>query len=325
MAAMDVDLRELKARLDPVRVDDIRTLPGGASSLTYAGFIAGDARRVVVKVAPPGVPPVLNRDVLRQARLLRALRPTAVPVPEVLWEDAGDPLDVPPLFVMSFVEGTSLEPLFDLDGAEDEQVVADRMRNAARVMAALHALTPESLEIADEPRGGPAQEVDRWCRSLETVDPALAPGWEFVADDLRASAPAAMRDALLHGDFRLGNMLATGADIAAIIDWEIWSVGDPRIDAGWFLLNADSETYRRPTRYMGALPEPAELASIYVDAIGSDVPRLDWFQALACFKSTATWSLIVKHNRRRSTPDPDLEAMAATLPRLLQRAREFLT
>jgi hypothetical protein len=54
------------------------------------------------------------------------------------------------------------------------------------------------------------------------------------------------------------------------------------------------------------------------------VPELDWFQALACFKSAATWSLIVKHNRRRKHADPGLEAMASALPQLLSRARELL-
>ena len=72
-------------------------------------------QRVVVKVAPPGVEPIAHRDVLRQARLIRALDPTAVPVPQVLWEDAGAPPEVPPLFVMSYLGGDSLEPLFDDD------------------------------------------------------------------------------------------------------------------------------------------------------------------------------------------------------------------
>jgi hypothetical protein len=67
------------------------------------------------------------------------------------------------------------------------------------------------------------------------------------------------------------------------------------------------------------MPSPAELAAIY-----GDVRDLGWFRALACFKSTATWSLIVKHNRRRSDPDPDIEAVAADLPRLLDRARAEL-
>jgi aminoglycoside phosphotransferase (APT) family kinase protein len=313
---VEIPAEELQARLAPLAVRDLRPLVGGASSLTYAGAIAG-GRQVVVKVAPAGVPPVRNRDVLRQARLLRALAGTAVPVPEVLWEDDGDP----PLFVMSFVEGASLEPLFDLDSEEDAATVADRMRNAATTMAALHALDPGDVGLGGEPVVSPGDEVERWCTLLQTVDAALAPGWQDVAATLRASEPPALPGAIVHGDFRLGNMLAAGTAITAIIDWEIWTIGDPRVDLGWFLVNADPDTYRRPTRYAepGCLPPPAELAALY-----GDVPDLDWFQALACFKSTATWSLIVKHNRRRPQPDPDLEAMAGALPHLLDRARAFL-
>src|SRR5262245_16939439 len=129
---------DLLARLAPIVAQDIQRLAGGASSLTYSAGTPGG--RVVVKVAPAGVPPVLHRDVLRQARVLRALSTTGVPVPEVLWQDPGDPPDVPPLFVMSFLPGTSLEPLFDLgpgSAADAPAVVADRMRNGARAMAAL--------------------------------------------------------------------------------------------------------------------------------------------------------------------------------------------
>jgi aminoglycoside phosphotransferase (APT) family kinase protein len=237
---------------------------------------------------------------------------------------------VPPLFVMSHVAGTSFEPLFDVDGDEgdargddvrgdDEETVAERMRNAARAMATLHALHPGALGLGDEPVVGVSQELERWCRLLETVDPALAPGWEETAAALRAAEPAALRPAVVHGDFRLGNILASGAAIAAIIDWEIWAVGDPRVDLGWFLVNADPATYRRPSHYAGALPTPAELAYLY-----GDVPGTRWFEALACFKSAATWGLIVKHNRRRLSPDPSLEAMAGTLPALLGRVRALL-
>jgi aminoglycoside phosphotransferase (APT) family kinase protein len=131
-----------------------------------------------------------------------------------------------------------------------------------------------------------------------------------------------MREAVVHGDFRLGNLLAVGARITAVIDWEIWSIGDPRIDVGWFLVNADPDTYRRPTRYVDALPRRDELVARYSDAVGGDVSDVAWFEALACFKSVATWALIVKHNRRRTTPDPELEAMASALPHLLAKAEE---
>jgi aminoglycoside phosphotransferase (APT) family kinase protein len=325
MAGIEVDVEDLTERLAPIGVTGIQPLSGGASSLTYLGTLGGDdARRVVVKVAPPGVPPVLNRDVLRQARLLRALQPTEVPVPEVLWEDGGDPPVVPPLFVMTFLDGVSFEPLFDTGGTEDESVVAERERNAARTMAALHAVEPDGVGLAGEPRVGPAEEIDRWCRLLETVDQSLVAGWKEVAAALHTSEPEALDAAVVHGDFRLGNLLAVGSVIRAVVDWEIWSVGDPRVDVGWFLLNADPSTYDRATGYASAMPARDELTEIYTSALGRRLPDLHWFQSLACFKSTATWSLIVKHNRRRDRPDPEIEEIATALPRLLTQASSLL-
>lgn len=279
----------------------------------------------MVKVAPPGLAPIAHRDVLRQARIVRALAGTAVPVPDILFDDAGEPPDVPPLFVMSFSDGTSVEPLFDADEAGPADMVAERFRHAARAMAALHRLSPADLGLADEPVVAPAAEVDKWCRTLETVDPALAPGWEEVADTLRDSTPSAIAPAIVHGDFRLGNLLSGERSVTAVIDWEIWSVGDPRVDAGWFFINSDPDTYDRITPYRGTTPPVSDLIDDYRTALGRRVSRLDWFQALACFKSTATWSLIVKHNRRRPTPDPSVEAMAARLPALLATAREYLS
>jgi aminoglycoside phosphotransferase (APT) family kinase protein len=310
---------QLEKRLAALGVEEIRRLAGGASGLTYAGT-APDGRRVVAKVAPPGLSPVLNRDVLRQSRLLRALSGTPVPVPEVIWEDVGDPPEVPPLFVMSFVEGSSFEPLFDADGGGDVATVADRMRTAARTMAALHALDPPTIGLRDEPIVGLTEEVERWCRLLASVETELAPGWEEAAGLLRAAEPSPLGPAVVHGDFRLGNMLATGSTVRAVIDWEIWTIGDPRVDLGWFLVNADPDTYRRKTRFVDALPTPEELAAVY-----GAVPDVTWFEALACFKSVATWSRIVKHNRRRPEPDADLEMMAGVLPRLLQRVGILLS
>jgi aminoglycoside phosphotransferase (APT) family kinase protein len=324
MAALtDSQFEDLELRLSSLGVSGLRPLPGGASSVTLAGLL--DGRAVVVKVAPPGVTPTLHRDVLRQSRIIRALGPSGVPVPEVLVEQPGDPPGTPPLFVMSFLDGISLEPLFDRgDTSTPPGVVAERLRNAAKAMAQLHSLQPASVGLDTEPVISPAAEVGRWCRLLDTVDPALVAGWEEVGATLRKSVPTALPPAIVHGDFRLGNLLAVDDRITAVIDWEIWSIGDPRVDAGWFLINADQQTYRRDTQYSGSTPRPAELADIYAEALGRAVPELNWFQGLACFKSAATWSLIVKHNRRRATPDPDIEEMATTLSALLARGTEFV-
>jgi len=312
----ELDPTELRRRLDGAGVTGIAPLAGGASGLTFAGIKAG--RRVVVKVAPPGVQPVAHRDVLRQARIIKALHNSGVPVPAVLWEDAGDPPDTPPLYVMTHVEGDCVEPLFD--DCPPTEGLPDRYRNACRAMAALHRLTPADLGLGDEPVVDAVAEVHRWSDTLGTVDPALAPGWPKVRDTLLDCAPGALTPRVVHGDFRLGNLLATGPRVNAIIDWEIWSIGDPRIDAGWFLINCDPGTYRRVDVPDGMVPPIDELAELYAAESGCDVVDLAWFTALACFKSTATWSLIVKHNRRRAAPRAELEAMATSLPRLLDRA-----
>jgi aminoglycoside phosphotransferase (APT) family kinase protein len=318
----ELDLDALRDRVSAAGVSALQPLAGGASSLTFRGLL--DDRPVVVKVAPPGVEPIAHRDVLRQARIITALGVTDVPVPDVLWQDAGAPPDVPPLFVMSLIDGESFEPLFDPPDGLPNQAVAQRFQQAAEVMASLHRVKPADLGLDGEPMVGAAAEIDRWCATLQTVDPALVPGWSETRDALRAGVPSPMGPAVVHGDFRLGNLLAVDARITAVIDWEIWSIGDPRIDVGWFLVNADPGTYRGPTTYADVVPPVEELAARYADAFGADVPDVAWFMALACFKSAATWGLIVKHNRRRRSPRPELEAMAPVLPGLLERARALL-
>ena len=315
MAELDVD--ELRGRLQGAGVTDVTPLVGGASSLTFRG--ARDGRAVVIKVAPPGVEPVAHRDVLRQARIMKALAATRVPVPKVLWENPGNPPGAPPLFVMSLVEGDCVEPLFD--GVAAGADLTERYRNACRAMAALHNVSPVDVGLGAEPVIDPAAEVRRWCETLQTVDPVLVPGWQEVRDTLLRCVPTVMRSSVVHGDFRLGNLMAVGARINALIDWEIWSIGDPRIDVGWFLINCDPDTYERVPASAGLAPSTGELAEIYQHELGREVTELPWFAALACFKSAATWSLIVKHNRRRRSPRVELEAMAPTLPRLLARAR----
>ncbi len=317
---VELDWGELRRRLAGAGIANVTPLTGGASSLTFRGERGG--RPVVIKVAPPGVEPVGHRDVLRQARIMKTLAATRVPVPEVLWEDPGDPPDTPPLFVMSHVEGECVEPLFD--GCPPAADLPGRYGNACRAMAALHRLSPIDLGLGGEPVMEPIAEVLRWCDTLQTVDAALVPGWRGVRDALLQSAPNAMGPSVVHGDFRLGNLMAVGDHINAVIDWEIWSIGDPRIDAGWFLINCDPDTYQRVPASAGVAPPTTELAQIYQYELGRKVGDLAWFTALACFKSAATWSLIVNHNRRRRAPQAELEAMAATLPRLLARARSVL-
>jgi aminoglycoside phosphotransferase (APT) family kinase protein len=340
-------LRELPARVrDAVRrrwpgavVGTLDPLPGGISSLTYATTLSetGEAeRRVVVKVAPPGLEPVRNRDVLRQARVMAAVhRAPGVLVPEVLVTDDGSP----PFFVMAFVPGEAYEPKWDVSGAPPSpEVVGARARAAARMLARLQAVEPTAVGIDDAPLA-PAAEVGRWAALFATAGDDLRVNEPELRDALSARVPAGSGEdgtdgsRILHGDYRLGNIQFDGAQPAAIIDWEIWSVGDPRSDLAWLMAFTDPVQQRVAQRDTAnqaaadAMPSAAELLAEYMQEAGLDAEPadLDWFQAFCYYKLGAAMSVLAKRNRRQPEPDPGLELAAQTLAPMLARGLELVS
>jgi aminoglycoside phosphotransferase (APT) family kinase protein len=320
----DVVRRAAKAAGRPLR--DLVPLPGGTSSLTYSAA-TDEGVRVVVKVAPPGLPPVRNRDVLRQARALTALAKVAdVAVPEVLGSDSGAPPDVPPLFVMSFADGESYEPRHvALDRRPPAAQVRGRATAAARMLAALHAVGATELGL-DEEAVAPGAEVERWRKALATceLEPAANGAEIECRHRLTAAIPEPVRPAVLHGDWRLGNMQCVGADIRAVIDWEIWSVGDPRLDLAWLRLMSDPA---HPTAVAPDAPtlEPGELLAAYEAASGAPVAELGWFDALVRYKQAAVSALLVKNAERRGQVTERVERMRRGIPLLLAAALTHFT
>jgi aminoglycoside phosphotransferase (APT) family kinase protein len=333
-------LRELPARVrgtvrrrwPGAHVGTLEPLPGGISSLTYAATLSGTGegdRRVVVKVAPPGLEPVRNRDVLRQARVMAAVhRAPGVLVPEVLVTDAGSP----PFFVMAFVPGEAYEPKWDVSSAPPmPDVVGARARAAARMLARLQAVEPGAVGIEDAPLTL-AQEIERWAALFATAGDDLRTHEPELREALAARIPAQCSSRILHGDYRLGNMQFDAERLAAIIDWEIWSVGDPRTDLAWLMAFTDPVQQRVTERDAAnqaaadAMPSAAELLAEYSDEAGLDsAPAdLDWFMAFCYYKLGAAMSVLAKRNRREPEPDPGLELAARTLAPMLARGLQLL-
>ena len=121
--------------------------------------------------------------------------------------------------------------------------------------------------------------------------------------------PAAVTPTLVHGDYRLGNLICGGAEPAALIDWEIWSVGDPRIELGWFLVFADGANFPGVGRDVPGLPTAEELVAAYA-AGGRPVEDLAWFDALGRYKMAA----IMGHNLRRHLRGPSPRPGPGTPP-----------
>ncbi len=321
-------------------VAELEPLPGGISSLTFASWLAqasGHRRRVVVKVAPPGLPAVRNRDVLRQARAMMAVYGApGVRVPKVLLCDDGDP----PLFLMQFIVGEAYEPGWDSSPAPPAPAtVRARAVAAAAMLGHLHALQPARLGLGGEPAVALSDELDRWARLFATAGDDLRGDEAALYRALSTTIPGAVGPRIVHGDYRLGNLLFEGDGPPVIIDWELWSLGDPRTDLAWLLHFTDPVIHRSADRDAAnrqaweAMPDRRRLLAQYLAVTGtdsdsdsdSDSDELSWFAAYCHYKLASAMAALAKRNRRLPEPDPGLELAAATLAPAIERGLEILS
>lgn len=300
-------------------VGELTPLPGGRSGVTLATELRRPSRepvRIVVKAAPDGRPAKGRHDVARQARILSALAGhDGVVVPKVLLQEAGPPA----FFVMEHCAGEAVEPVLDPDGRPPD-LVRDRALAAARMLAALHG-APRAF---DEPVA-PAGELRRWTATASAVDASLAPGALDLAELLgKKLPPEGGRDVLVHGDYRLGNLVFADRTITGLIDWEIWGVTKPGIDLGWFLVFCDAGTFPGVGRPVDGMPAAPELVAAYREAGGAEVEHLAWYEAFGRFKMAAIMAHNLRRHREGRHVDPYQERLPATIARLIETGAERL-
>lgn len=310
--------RAVAERWPDAEVVQQRMLDGRSGLTVRADLVGADAPdRVVAKLCPEGRPALGRHDVVRQTSITQDLADgPGLPVPRVLHTTDLEG----PVAIVEFVEGEAAEPVLDLaPGERPVEVLQARARGAAALLARLHAVDPASLPSArgETPRSV-VDELETWVPTMGKVPTELVDGADDLAAALRASVPAAVAPALVHGDFRLGNLMCRDADILAIVDWEIWSVGDPRIDLGWmFIMSSPLDTPGVVTSTDGLLPVP-ELVEIYEQAAGRPVPDLGWFHALARFKMAAIMGHNLHRHRSGRRVDPYQERLVDTIPALIR-------
>jgi aminoglycoside phosphotransferase (APT) family kinase protein len=274
----------------------------GHSNLTFL-VSDGESRVVVRRPPPPPLPPGAH-DVLREARLLAALEETDVPTPRVLATTAaGELLDVP-IVVMDFVEGAVITEETPAPG--DETRLRRRIgESLVDTLAALHNVAWREVGLGDfgKPDGFNARQLRR-MRSLIAVDGAVPKSFAPLDDWLHTHLPAQSATAIVHNDFRIGNMIVdTGTGcVAAVLDWELATIGDPLADLGYFLTSYPIPGEPLvPTSAMGTAvlepgyPDRTELLNRYADRTGADVSTVNWYATLAMYKLAALY----EYSRRR--------------------------
>lgn len=303
------------------RLLEARPLEGGHSGVTLVAEVEaprpGLGARVVIKAAPPGRKAVGRHDVLRQARGI-AHAAGAVPVPEILASSE----EGTPFFVMSFERGEAAEPAHDEQvSGDDAELVAARFDAAAELLGRLHGLGVDALLGPDDVPATPADELAKWERTLAAVsDETHRALGDEAFRRLAAGTPDPWRTTFVHGDYRLGNILFDGAEPVAVIDWEIWSVGDPRVDLGWFLTFCDPTDFPVIGFPHRTIPSADEVVAGYEARTGAAVPDLSWFLAFGAFKIGVVMAHNLERHRTGRHVDPFQEQLPPTIEHLLARA-----
>jgi aminoglycoside phosphotransferase (APT) family kinase protein len=307
-------------------------LPGGHSNLTYR-VTGGNGQVFVLRRPPEGELLPSAHDMGREYRAISALGPTPVPVPPALGfcDDLG--VTGARFYVMGFVEGRVLHEEQDALDFLDEAGRRRAGESLAEVAAALHAVDVEAAGIADLGRhdGYLARQLKRWYGQYQASRGAT-PLVDELHDALVDRLPPQQRVSLVHGDYRLGNCItaATG-DIAAVLDWEICTLGDPLADVGYLLAtwrepgDEFHTTATSPSTAPG-FPDRAALLAHYAARTDLDCSAMPTYVAfshwkLACINQ-GVWD---RYDQGQKAADGvDVDAIRASVDELARRAAEAL-
>jgi aminoglycoside phosphotransferase (APT) family kinase protein len=253
-----------------VRVTGLARLPGGASRETWAfdARVGGRTLPLVLRRDPPGRPGA--RDCARELRLLRAAAAAGVPVPAAHWgESSPDVLDAP-FLVMQRVEGETIPRRILREPALAE--ARERLvGQCGQALAGVHRIAADGLDFLGEPQT-PAHLVASQRDTLDALGEPH-PVFELALRWLAGRVPARRQPAVVHGDFRVGNVIVGPEGLRAVLDWELAHAGDPAEDLGWFCVRA--WRFGSDARPAGGLGSREELLEAYRAAGGAAVGAED--------------------------------------------------
>jgi aminoglycoside phosphotransferase (APT) family kinase protein len=328
-------LEPLQAFLDerslgagPIKATEIG---GGHSNVTYL-LVRGEDE-FVVRRPPRGPLPPRAHDVLREAALLSRLSETGLPVPAVLGSCADKSVIGAPFFVMSFVDAVVLDRALPAGYAPDTAPgeVADAL---VAGLAAIHAVELESVGMTRVGRQSDylERQLAIFGANLEQRRRSL-PGLDRVGAWLVDQRPQSGPSTLVHGDYRLGNILfgRCGPKLRAILDWEMATVGDPLADLGYLTaMWAEPDEAPDPMLDLCPLskapgfPTREDLRRRYEHATGRSTEHIVWYQVFAIWKAATFLEASFCRYLDRTTDDPYFASLEQGVPALADRAEALL-
>lgn len=316
-----------------------RLLVGGLSNLTFR--LDDGEHRWVLRRPPLGHVLSTAHDMHREHRIIAALKDTAVPVPATLLaadDPDGEAGVGAPFYLMEFVEGETLNSPADNAG-RDPRWIAGLAPALVEVLAALHALDPLPLGLGDfgRPAGFLERQVRRWGRQLDQSRSRPLGELDELAARVAATVPDSAEVSIVHGDFRLDNTLIATVQgrprVAAVLDWEMSTLGDPLTDLGllgvYWSLHRIPEAARSP---LASAIDPAagyppfeSLVDDYARLRGIPAPDVSWYVGFASYKLAVILEGIHYRHTQGLTVGAGFDTVGALVPALARFGLDALT
>ncbi len=301
---------------------ELEQLSGGSQNVLLV--VKRGGTRMVLRMPGARADDKRLNELLREIRLVRALKGTDVPHAELIAADESGDVLGKPFYVMAEIDGWSpmdsgWQAPFDTDFEARRGLAFQLIEGAAKLGRV--DWRAQGLEGFGRPEGFHERQVDRWLSFLKGFQVRELPGLDEAAEWLRANRPDHFTPGIMHGDYQFANvMYAHGAParLVAIVDWEMTTIGDPLLDLAWALLGYDGEEPRTEDFYLDltGMPRRNELLAHYEAVSGLSTDNIDYYLVLANFKIGIVLEKTYAAGVTSGNADPEI--IAAFGPMVLQ-------
>jgi aminoglycoside phosphotransferase (APT) family kinase protein len=311
---------------------ETHVVSGGASNEIFE-FTRGE-HRIVLRRPPREVPAGRNETMLREYRVLEALNGTDVPHPEAIAACEDTSVLGATFYLMGHIDGWSPMSVGRGWPAPFDRDVDARRGLGFQLVDGIAKLSKvdwraRGLEGFGKPDGFHERQVDRWLSHLSQFQFRELPGIDEAAEWLRNHKPSVYEPGIIHGDYQFANvMFAHGAParLAAIVDWEMATVGDPLLDLGWVIMGWPGEGDDTSTLgyvdYTG-MPTRDELLEYYANESGRSVDEIDYYEILARFKIAIVLEGGYARYVAGGADNPKMEAFGPIVLDMMQKAADL--
>ena len=284
---------------DDVTVENLRALTGGASRTTWAFDAVDDQRRALILRTGP--PDDVHAGMVLEAAVQRRAAAAGAPVPHILAADNSPAALGNPYLICDAIGGETI--VRKIHRALDDSSRERLLQQCAQALAAIHRAEPDGIGLTE------GDQLAEWRDRLDQMGDTTAT-FEWAFRWLAANRPPASRRVLVHGDFRMGNLIVDESGLAAVLDWELVHIGEVYDDLAWFCIRA--WRFGAPEHLgAGGLGSVENLLSAYEAAAGEQLARetFRWWLTLA----TLRWGVICRFQAERHlsglTPSVELAAI----------------